>query len=293
MAQYPEPFYVGGVAYMRAYAGAGVVVADTHYPHSVGRVVGKFPEVYDRGGGSAGHELHADLEPAAYYLVDAFFDAAHLCFVRTGGEEVVALALLALYVGVPRTGAAEHPRHRGVQYVFGRMRRFVLLLVVLRGAAVDGYLHHSVDPALEQSVGLVNLRQGEAAAYQRSGVEPAASDQRQDFRTFASVYASCLESEVLAVHLRQRQALGLSVHRDYRHRGVRPRTLPCETEALLRARQFYYRVCPSVPAVLHDEAEALLRSRNKHIGIVPAHEPAPFRGLLADYYLLRMPQHRA
>ena len=65
---------------------------------------------------------------------DAVYRSLYLAYLLlggAGGEVVVALALLALYVVDARTVASEGAYHRLVQYVLCRVGRRKLLLVVL------------------------------------------------------------------------------------------------------------------------------------------------------------------
>lgn len=46
---------------------------------------------------------------------------------------------------------------------------------------------------------------------QRSGIDQAAFDQREDFSTVTAIHSTGLESEILSLHLRKRQSLRLVV----------------------------------------------------------------------------------
>ena len=126
----PEAAYLGGVGYMGPYAGAGIVIAYTDYPEGLRDILRQLAQVYYSTGLCQRHEFYRDWQAGCDYLVDLVLDCLHLLRSRAFGEQVVALALLALYMGVARTGTAEHPHHRLVEDMFCRVHRRVFLLVV-------------------------------------------------------------------------------------------------------------------------------------------------------------------
>ena len=96
----PEAAYLGGVGYMGPYAGAGIVIAHTDYPEGLRDILRQLAQVYYSTGLCQRHEFYRDWQAGCDYLVDLVLDCLHLLRSRAFGEQVVALALLALYMGV-------------------------------------------------------------------------------------------------------------------------------------------------------------------------------------------------
>ena len=69
------------------------------------------------------------------------------------------------------------------------------------------HFDNSISLLLKDFVGFSNLCQRETVGDEWCGVNLALLDELQDLFTVTAIHTSCLESEVLAVHLRQRQQL--------------------------------------------------------------------------------------
>ena len=108
----------GGVGHVRSYAGAGVVVSDADYSEGVRHVVREFAQVDDGSGLGQRHEADGHGQILRDDLVDLVLYGLYLPVGGAGVQNVVALALLALDVGVLRAGTAEHPHHRLVEDMF-------------------------------------------------------------------------------------------------------------------------------------------------------------------------------
>ncbi len=120
----------GGVLDVGADASAEVVVADADEAECLAGVVGQLPEVHLGRHLATLHEFVANGQMLRYDLVDAALNFRHLRVGGAGVEEIVAFALLALYMSVPRPRAAEHPHHRLVQNMLRRMHWRVFFFVV-------------------------------------------------------------------------------------------------------------------------------------------------------------------
>ena len=98
----------------------------------------------------------------------------------------------------------------------------------------------------------------------------------QNFLAIAAIYASCLESEIFAIHLRERQNLRFIIEGNYCHYCIGTSTLPGQLKSVLTTCHCQYSVCTSMVAVLHDEVRAFLWCRQQYIGIVLLDEGASF-----------------
>ena len=126
----PEAAYLGGVGYMGPDTGAGIVVAHTDYPEGLRDILRQLAQVHYSTGFCQRHELNGDRQGCRYHLIDLVLDGLNLLRSWAFGEQVVALALLALDMGIARTGTAEHPHHRLVEDMFCCVHRRVFLLIV-------------------------------------------------------------------------------------------------------------------------------------------------------------------
>ena len=106
-------------------------------------------------------------------------------------------------------------------------------------SALYGNLYHVVLAVFEQPIGFVDAFERETMCNQWCGVDKALLYKTQYLGTVATVDAACLECQVFAVHIWQRQALRAVVKRDDGDYGVRPRALPGELKALVRAAALY------------------------------------------------------
>lgn len=76
---------------------------------------------------------------------------------------------------------------------------------------MDGGFDDVVGVGGEEGVGFLNAAEREAVGYQVCGVNFTFGNQLHDFVAVAGIHSAGLESEVLAVHPRQRQYLFLFV----------------------------------------------------------------------------------
>ena len=135
----------------------------------------------------------------------------------------------------------------------------------------------------EDAVGLVDSVQRVSVRDERSGVEQPFFYQFQDFRAVASVYPSCLECQVLPVHVGKRQDLRSVIHGDYGDDGVRPGAFPGHSECFRSSGYFYYAVCPAMVTVCGHEIPAVFRGCHKYFRIMLPDKTPSFFGLFADY----------
>ena len=98
----------------------------------------------------------------------------------------------------------------------------------------------------------------------------------QNFLAIAAIYASCLESEILAIHLRERQHLRFIIEGNYCHDGIWTCTLPCELEGVVGSCHFENSVSTAMVAVLDDEVLALFRICQKDRRIMLTNKLASF-----------------
>ena len=126
----PEPSDFRGIAHMRPDAGAGVVVPYTYYAQGVRYIFRQFAQIDNGSGLGQRNEVHGDRQCGGDDLVDLVLDGLNLLRSRAFGEQVVALALLALDMGIARTGTAEHPHHSLIQDMLGCVHRRIFLLIV-------------------------------------------------------------------------------------------------------------------------------------------------------------------
>ena len=134
----PEPSDFRGIAHMRPDTGAGIVVAHTDYPEGLRDILRQLAQVHYSTGFCQRHELNGDRQGCRYHLIDLVLDGLSLLRSWAFGEQVVALALLALDMGIARTGTAEHPHHSLIQDMLGCVHRRVFLLIV----RVELYIFH-------------------------------------------------------------------------------------------------------------------------------------------------------
>ena len=85
---------------------------------------------------------------------------------------------------------------------------------------------------------------------ERCGVYPTLFYEAEDLLTIATIHATGLEGEVLAVHIGQRKNLRLVVKSHYGNDGIRTGSLPCEAEGVIGSGHLKYSVGSSMIAVL-------------------------------------------
>lgn len=80
--------------------------------------------------------------------------------------------------------------------------------------------NHPILFAFEQLISLINLFQRERMGNQRCCINLARFNQLKDFITIATIYATSLKSQILAMHFRQRQHLWLVIKCHNSHNSV-------------------------------------------------------------------------
>ena len=128
---------------------------------------------------------------------------------------------------------------------------------------------------------------------ERFGIDPAFCNETQRFFTVAAVHAACLEGEIFAIHLRQRQDLRLVVQRHHSHNGVGSCALPRQPEGGVRPCHFQHHICPAVVAVGPHKGGAVLRLHGEHLRVVLAEELQAAFVLFAHDDALGAVQHDA
>lgn len=76
---------------------------------------------------------------------------------------------------------------------------------------MDGSFDDVVGAVGEEGVGVLNAAQGKAVGYQVGCVNPAIGNELHDFVAVTGIDTAGLESEIFAIHPRQRQYLFLFV----------------------------------------------------------------------------------
>ena len=130
--------YLRGVAHVRTYAGAVIVIAHSDDAKCLRSVFREFAQVNYRCGLFPAHIFHGHRQRRRDDLIDLGLNCLHLVVSRAFGKQIVALALLPLDVGIPAARASEHVHHRAVQDMLRRMGGFIFSLVV----AVEYWLFH-------------------------------------------------------------------------------------------------------------------------------------------------------
>ena len=128
---------------------------------------------------------------------------------------------------------------------------------------------------------------------ERCGVYPTLFNQAKDFPAIATVHATSLEDEVLAIHVWQRKHLWLVVEGHHGDNGIGSGTLPREAESAIGSGHFKHTVGSAMAAMLQDKVLAFLGNGEQHIGVMLLHEAEPFFRLLADDDTLGLLQHYA
>ena len=124
----------------------------------------------------------------------------------------------------------------------------------------NGHLNHPIQLVLEDVVGLLNLTQRETMRDERSSVNLSLLNQAKNFLAIASVDAACLEGEILAIHIGQRQKLWLVVKGHYGHDGIGSGTLPRKAESVIGSCHFEHTVSSTMFAMLLDKILAIFGS---------------------------------
>ena len=87
-------------------------------------------------------------------------------------------------------------------------------------------------------VSLLDIFQLETMGDQRGGIDLACFDEGENFGAVTAVDTASFEDQVLAVHFRQGQGLGLVVEGHHRDDGIGPGAFPGQTKGILCACHF-------------------------------------------------------
>ena len=153
---------------------------------------------------------------------------------------------------------------------------------------IDCYLYNTVTAAFKQTVCLLNAAQRKAVGYERRCVDFTIYDKPQYFITITTVNASGLEREVFAVHIRQRQYLGMLIKSHHSDNGIRTRRLPRHSESIVRTGHFNNTVGTTMLTDSHHHLEAVFRAYNTYLGIKAANKVTPRSPLFTNYDILRL-----
>ena len=155
----------------------------------------------------------------------------------------------------------------------------------------DCNLDNSIHLIFKEVVSLLNICQLIAVCDQRGGINFALFNQAENLCAVTSVDAAGFEGQILAVHIRQGQILGLIVEGHYGDDGVGAGALPCQVEGILGTGHFQYHIGAAVVGVGKGERLAVLRRAGQHIGVMRFHKGDAGGILLADDDLFGVLQH--
>ena len=122
---------------------------------------------------------------------------------------------------------------------------------------VNSYLYHTVFLVFKDSVCFFYLAQWKTMGNERGCINLAFCNEFQHFLAVASIHTSCLESEVLAIHLWKRQHLSFIVEGNDRNDGIWTGTLPSELECVIGSSHFKNSVSSTMVAV--DFSQTMIR----------------------------------
>ena len=123
---------------------------------------------------------------------------------------------------------------------------------------------NSISLLLKDFIGFCYPLQWETVRDERCGVYLALLDELQDFLAVAAIHTSCLEGEVLAVHLWEWKHLSFILEGNYRNYGIWTSTLPSELECVVCSSYFKNSVSTTIDTVFDNELLALFGSSQKN-----------------------------
>ena len=126
------------------------------------------------------------------------------------------------------------------------------------------HFDNSISLLLKKFVGFSNLCQRETVRDERCGVNLTLLDELQDLFTVTAIHTSCLEGEVLAVHLWEWKHLSFIIEGNYRNYGIWTSTLPSELECVVCSSYFKNSVSTTIDTVFDNELLALFGSSQKN-----------------------------
>ena len=139
-----------------------------------------------------------------------------------------------------------------------------------------GYFDDSIPLLLKEFVGFRYPFKRITVRDERSGIYLAFLNELKNLFAVTAVHTACLEGEVLAVHLRQRQHLWLIIESHNSYDGIWTSTLPGQLECVFSTCHLQYSVSTSMVAVPHDKVRAFLWCRQQYIGIMRFDESPTF-----------------
>ena len=137
---------------------------------------------------------------------------------------------------------------------------------------VDGDFYYAVFFVFEDAVGFRNAAEGEAVGDEWGGVYLSLLNKAEHLLAVATIHATCLEGEVLAVHLWQGQHLRFVIESHHGDCGVWSGAAPCQLECIPGASHLQHAVGTAVVAVLAHKLLALIGCREQNFGIMCAHK---------------------
>lgn len=84
---------------------------------------------------------------------------------------------------------------------------------------------------------------------ERCGIYLSLFDQTEYLGAIASIHSTCLESQILTIHVGQRKHLRTVVEGYDGDHSIGACALPCQAEAIVRTSYFYYHIGASMKAV--------------------------------------------
>ena len=109
-----------------------------------------------------------------------------------------------------------------------------------------------------------------------SGVNLSRFNQAKDFLAIASIHATGLEGEILAIHVWQRKNLRLVIKGYNGNYGIRTGTLPRQAEGIVGSSHLEHSIGSSVVAMFQYKLITFFRSSEQYIGIMFLHKPSSF-----------------
>ena len=172
-----------------------------------------------------------------------------------------------------------------------KVRRVLAFSLSTDSLLINCNLNNPVQLILKKVVSHLDILQLIAVGNQGCGIDFALFDQAEDLGAVAAVDAAGFEGQVLAVHIRQGQGLGLVVEGNHGDDGVGAGALPGQAESVLCAGHFQHHIGAAVVGVGEGECLAFFRSADQHIGVMFLNKSDAGRVLFADDDPLGIFQH--
>ena len=110
-------------------------------------------------------------------------------------------------------------------------------------------LNNPIQLILKEVVSILNIFQLIAMGNQRGSINLACFDEGKDLVAVAAIDAAGFEDQILAVHIRQGQALSLVVEGHHGDDGIGSGAFPGQTEGILGACHFQHHIGTTVVGV--------------------------------------------